>query len=182
LCCGIRVCFFEIKKVNIKPSVFRGLSPAGVLMANYVEYWNVLNGQNTKQMVAVITCLRDFLIVCINIIIIYLICTVLKFIKIFKEHFLDQDSVLYLLSCTSLVLYSLHVTSGKDLDEHIQVRLDDYHLLENMGIQTNMESYCGSGYSSDSSDCNSEGTAGYTSDSASGESLDTTDSNESSTG
>jgi len=133
-----------------------GLSPAGVLIANYVAYWNVLKGQNTKQMVAVINCLRDFLI----------------------EHYLDQDSVLYLLSCTSLVLYSLHATYGKDLDEQILVRLDDYDLLENIRIQTNVELYCGSGYSSDSSDYNTEGTADYTSDSAASEYA--TDSNESS--
>ena len=95
---------------------------------------------------------------------------------------MDQDSVLYLLACTSLVVYSLQATYGKDLDEQVLVRLEDYHLLENIGLKTTLESYCGSGYSSDSSDCNTEGTAGYTSDSASGESSYATDSNESSTG
>eukprot|EP00026_Physarum_polycephalum_P002864 Phypoly_transcript_02873.p1 GENE.Phypoly_transcript_02873~~Phypoly_transcript_02873.p1 ORF type:complete len:753 (+),score=120.98 Phypoly_transcript_02873:184-2442(+) len=133
-----------------------GLSPAGVLMANYVSYWNVLKGQNAKQMVAVINCLRDFLI----------------------ENYLDQDSVLYLLSCTSLVLYALYTTHGKDLDDQILVRLDDYSLLECAGLQKTDESYCGSGYSSDSSDYNTEGTADYTTDSASSEYA--TDSNESS--
>lgn len=45
---------------------------------------------------------------------------------------MDVDSVLYILSCISLVLYVLHGHFNKDMDEQILVHLDNYHVLEEM--------------------------------------------------
>lgn len=43
--------------------LIRGLAPAGVLMVNFIDYWRILQSQDTAQMLWAINALRDFLVV-----------------------------------------------------------------------------------------------------------------------